>query len=47
MFAQLRDMLAAEDSAVVAQENDHGGIGCPQRAKPNGRALRVRQRDIR
>jgi len=33
MFAQLRDMLAAEDSAVVAKENQDGGIIFPERAK--------------
>ena len=34
MFAQLRDMLAAEDSAVVAKENQDGGIVFPERAEP-------------
>ena len=33
MFAQLRDMLAAEDSAVVAKENQDGGIVFPERAE--------------
>jgi len=35
MFAQLRDMLAAEDSAVVAKENQDGGIVFPERAEPD------------
>jgi hypothetical protein len=30
VFTQLRDMLAAEDSAVVAKENDHGRIQLPE-----------------
>ena len=29
MVAQLRDLLAAEDSAVMAEENDNGGITFP------------------
>lgn len=29
-FAQLRDVLSAEDSAVVAQENQHGWPALPQ-----------------
>jgi hypothetical protein len=33
VLAQLRDMLAAEDSAVVAQENNHGRVRLPQRAE--------------
>jgi hypothetical protein len=33
MFAQLRDMLAAEDSAVVAKEDEDGGIRFPERAE--------------
>jgi hypothetical protein len=30
VFAQLRDVLAAEDSAVVAQKNEDGGIRFPE-----------------
>ena len=30
MVAQLRDVLAAEDSTVVAQEDDHGRPGFPE-----------------
>ena len=33
--AQLRDVLAAEDSAVVAEEDEHGGIRFPKRAETN------------
>ena len=32
MFAQLRDVLAAKDSAVVTQENHDGGLLIPQGA---------------
>jgi len=35
VFAQLRDVLAAEDSAVVAKENQDGGIVFPERAEPD------------
>jgi hypothetical protein len=30
MLAQLRDVLAAENSAVVAQKNDDGRLRLPQ-----------------
>ena len=33
VFAQLRDVFAAEDSAVVAEENQDGGIVFPERAE--------------
>ena len=33
MIAQLRDMLAAEDSSIVAQENEHRGSFFPQGPK--------------
>jgi hypothetical protein len=32
-FAQLRDVLATEDSSVVPQKNDHGRRGGPERTK--------------
>jgi hypothetical protein len=35
MFAQLRDMLAAENSSIVPEENDHSRRGGPQRAEPH------------
>jgi hypothetical protein len=47
VFAQLRDVLAAEDSAVVAQEDHHGGAIGPERAQPHGDAGRVGQDDLR
>jgi len=31
VFAQLRDVLMAEDSAVVAKKNDDGGVALPER----------------
>jgi hypothetical protein len=34
--AQLRDVLAAEDSAIVAQENDHRWRRFPQRSQAPG-----------
>jgi hypothetical protein len=34
VFAQLRDVLAAEDSAVVTEENHDGGPFVPQGAEP-------------
>jgi hypothetical protein len=36
VFAQLRDVLAAEDSAVVAEEDEDGGIRFPERAEADG-----------
>jgi hypothetical protein len=30
VFAQLRDVLAAKDSTVVAKKNDDGGLALPQ-----------------
>lgn len=35
VLAQLRDVLAAEDSPVVPQEGDHGRLALPQGAQPN------------
>ena len=43
MFAQLRDVFAAEDSPIVAQKNDDGGIGLPQRAQADLLAVTIRQ----
>jgi hypothetical protein len=34
VFAQLRDVLAAKDSAVVTQENHDGCLLVPQAAEP-------------
>jgi len=46
VFAQLRDMLAAENSTVVAKENDDGGILLPQRTEADFRARSVWEDDI-
>ncbi len=45
--AQLRDMLAAEDSAVVPQKNNYGRGALPQRANADITAARFRQHYIR
>lgn len=45
--AQLRDVLAAEDSAVVAQKDYYGGPVFPERAKPNIAIVRIGQNDWR
>jgi hypothetical protein len=43
VFAQLRDVLAAEDSAIVAKKYDHRrGLG-PKRAEARGMAIHVGQ----
>ena len=47
VFAQLRDMLAAEDSPVVTQKNDDGGAVLPQRAQPDFPSVGVRKDDVR
>jgi hypothetical protein len=47
VLAQLRDVLAAKHSAVVAQKNDHCGAIGPQRPKPHGPLIRIRQNDFR
>ena len=47
MFAQLRDVLAAENSPIVPEEHNHGRLTLPQRAKPEIAAVRVRQDDVR
>lgn len=44
-FAQLRDMLSAEDSTVVPKEDHHGRSAFPQRAKPRRLAIGVRERN--
>lgn len=41
-FAQLRDMLAAEDSTVVAKKDQDGRAVLPQRTKPRRIAIGVR-----
>jgi hypothetical protein len=47
VFAQLRDVLAAKNSSVVPQKNDHRGPALPQRAQPNFFPIGVRKNQIR
>jgi hypothetical protein len=47
MFAQLRDVLAAENSTIVAQEDHHRRLPLPQRSQPDLAAIRVGQYDRR
>jgi hypothetical protein len=44
-FAQLRDMLSAEDSTVMAKEDHHGRPALPQGTQPSRLAIGVRERD--
>lgn len=46
MFAQLRDVLTAEDSAIVAKKNDDGGLALPQRTQTDISAIDVRENDV-
>ena len=43
VVAQLRDVLAAEDSSVVPKEGDHCGVVDPKRAESDRPSFRVRQ----
>jgi hypothetical protein len=45
VFAQLRNVLAAEDSAVVAKEDEDSGIRFPERAEADRFAEGVGERD--
>src|SRR5271169_1429511 len=47
VIAQLRDVLTAENSPVMAKEHDHGRAAPPQRAQSNRPPLAVRQHDSR
>ena len=47
VLAQLRDVLAAEDSAVVPEEDEHGRPALPKRAEPDLVSVDVRQTDVR
>jgi hypothetical protein len=42
VFAQLRDVLAAKNSAVVSQKHEHGGPAGPQRPKLQFTSVRIR-----
>ena len=46
MLAQLRDILAAEDSTVVSQEDHDSGIPLPERAETDFIAAGIGQHDI-
>jgi hypothetical protein len=46
VFAQLRDVLAAKDSAVVAKEDEDGGIVLPERAEADCFAEGVGENDV-
>jgi hypothetical protein len=47
MIAQLRDVLAAEYSAIVAEENDHRWPFLPQSAESRLAPVAIRKYDIR
>lgn len=47
MIAQLRDVLSAENSAVMPKEDDYRGPGFPQRAQWDRVFLAVRQNNLR
>jgi hypothetical protein len=47
VLAQLRDVLATDDSAVMPQEDDNGRILFPERAESDFTAVSFRQYDIR
>jgi hypothetical protein len=44
-FAQLRDMLGAKDSTIMAKENQHRGRGFPQRSQTRCFAVGIGQGD--
>jgi len=46
VFAQLRDVLAAEDSTIVAEKDHHRGMISPKRSQANLVAVSIRQNDI-
>jgi hypothetical protein len=45
-LAQLRDKLAAEDSSIVAQEDQDRGSAFPQRAEANFRATHFGENEV-
>jgi hypothetical protein len=47
VLAQLRDMLAAENSTVMTEEDHNCGIPLPQRAEAHFLTSGVGQHDIR
>jgi hypothetical protein len=46
VFAQLRDVLAAKNSSIVTQKNNHGWLVRPQRSQPRLLAIAIRENDI-
>ena len=46
VFAQLRDVLAAEDSAPVAQKDHRRRPFSPERAQLHGLAVNIRKRNV-
>jgi len=43
MRAQLRDVLATENSTIVAQKHQHGRTVRPQRSQTHGASIRAGQ----
>ena len=46
VFAQLRDVLSAKNSPIVAEKNDNGGSALPQRSQANFLPKRVGKDDV-
>jgi hypothetical protein len=46
VFAQLRDVLAAKDSPIVPEKNQHGRLRGPQRAKKNLLPIAIGKSDL-
>jgi hypothetical protein len=46
VFAQLRDVLAAKYSAIMAQKNDNGRLVLPQRTQTDFSATHVGENDV-
>jgi hypothetical protein len=46
VFAQLRDVLAAKNSAIVAEKNQHGSLPGPQRAKSDFPPIAIGKGDL-
>jgi len=46
VFAQLRDVLAAKNSAIVAEKNDDCRLALPQRTQTDFSAIGVRENDV-
>ena len=47
VFAQPRDVLTAEDSSIVTQEDEDGRTSFPKRAKPKIASVGVWQDNVR